>query len=252
MSRRLQDKVTAVTGAASGIGRAAAMAFAGEGGTVVAIDRDEIGIRSLVETLGHNHLALPADLSDEEQVKAVFDAIESHYHRLDVLYNCAAIQLVDSDAPVDRLDLAVWQKTIAVNLTGVFLCCKYGASLMLRTRSGSIINCGSPTAISGRGSAHHAYSASKGGVHALTKAMAVAYGSAGIRVNCVVPGATETPMTQAMMSDPDAVSRLKSRSVLGRLGKPEDLVGIAVFLASDESSHATGSTFIVDGGINVT
>jgi NAD(P)-dependent dehydrogenase (short-subunit alcohol dehydrogenase family) len=248
----LVGKVAAVTGAASGIGRAAAEAFAAEGARLALIDRQEGEIRSLAEFLGPSHLALPADVAIESQVAAAFATIEATHARLDILYNCAAIELVDADAPVDQLDLDTWRSTVETNLTGVFLCCKYGVRLMLKAGVGSIINCGSPTAISGRGSQYHAYSASKGGVHALTRAMAVSYGPFGIRVNCIVPGATRTPMNVRFFQDQEAVARLTGRSALRRLGEPKDLVGIALFLASDDSSFATGAMFIVDGGINVT
>jgi NAD(P)-dependent dehydrogenase (short-subunit alcohol dehydrogenase family) len=252
MTARLAGKIAAVTGAASGIGRAAARAFAAEGARLALIDRHEDGVRELAHALGPGHLALCADVTVESQVAAAFATMLAAFGRLDVLYNCAAIELFGADAPVDHLDLDVWRKTLEANLTGVFLCCKHGVGLMLRTRSGSIINCGSPTAISGRGARHHAYSASKGGVHALTRAMAASYGAFGIRVNCIVPGATRTAMTAELFQDSEAVAQLSARSALGRLGEPEDLAGIAVFLASDESSLATGSTFVVDGGIHIT
>jgi NAD(P)-dependent dehydrogenase (short-subunit alcohol dehydrogenase family) len=252
MTGRLAGKVAAVTGAASGIGRAAAVAFAAEGARLALIDRHAEGVRALAALLGPGHLALAVDVGVEAQVVDAFAKIDTTFGALNVLYNCAAIELIDADAPVDRLDLNAWLTTLATNLTGVFLCCKHGVRLMQRARSGSIINAGSPTAISGRGAEYHAYSAAKGGVHALSRSMAVSYGPLGIRVNLIVPGATRTTMTASFFEDPAAVARRAARAPLGKLGEPEDYVGLAIYLASDESSHATGATFIVDGGINVT
>jgi NAD(P)-dependent dehydrogenase (short-subunit alcohol dehydrogenase family) len=251
MTGRLSGKTAAITGAASGVGRAAALAFAAEGATVAIIDRQQDRAAELAEQLGGRHLALAIDVSDEDAVGAAFTTIGQAFDRLDILYNCAGIELIGLDAPIDRLHLDTWHQTLGTNLTGVFLTCKHALRLMLASHSGSIINCGSPTAISGRGSSYHAYSASKGGIHALTRAMAASYGPHGIRVNCVVPGATRTQMTAAMFEDEAEVQRLAARSFLGRLGEPQDLAGIAIYLASDESSWVTGATFIVDGGIHV-
>jgi NAD(P)-dependent dehydrogenase (short-subunit alcohol dehydrogenase family) len=249
---RLTDKVVVVTGAAGGIGSAAARAFAAEGGQVAAIDADGGMLDSLDSELGVGHMHLVADVSDEDQVARSLEQVAQKLGRVDVLFNAAGIQLLELDAPVDRLDLDVWQRTLAVNLTGLYLCCKHGLRQMIPRQSGSIINCGSPTALSGRGWRYHAYSASKGGVHALTRAMAGAYGSDGIRVNCIVPGVIETAMTAPVRDDPGRVGEIVGRTLLGRLGRPDDLVGISVFLASDESAFATGGTYVVDGGLLIT
>jgi NAD(P)-dependent dehydrogenase (short-subunit alcohol dehydrogenase family) len=252
VSGRLLNKVAAITGAASGLGLAAALAFAAEGAQLALMDANEDALRQVALQLGPPHMAVATDVTSEKIVATSFAAIEESFGRLDVLYNCAGIELVALDAPVHLLDLEAWRRTLDTNLTGTFLTCKHGALSMLRTGSGSIINCGSPAAISGRSSEFHAYSASKGGVHALTRAMAAAYGKSGIRVNCVVPGATRTPMNASLFSNATTLERLTARSALGRLGEPEDIAGIAVYLASDESAWTTGATFIVDGGINIT
>jgi NAD(P)-dependent dehydrogenase (short-subunit alcohol dehydrogenase family) len=246
---RLANKVTVITGAGSGIGRAAARAFVAEGATVGLLDRAAGAVEALARELGPAAFPLVADVTDEASVKRAFDEVQRRAGRLDVLYNCAAIQLLHEDTWVHELDLEVWNRTIAVNLTGVFLCCKYGVALMLRSGGGSIINCGSPTGVTGCGGEWEAYSASKGGVMALTRAMAIAYARQGIRVNNVLPGTTQTALIAPLLADPRRRAEMEEGEPLGRLGTPEDLVGVAVFLASDESRYATGANFTVDGGI---
>lgn len=247
--KRLTDKVAVITGAGSGIGRAAARAFVAEGATVGLLDRAVDAIDTLARELGPSAFPLVADVTDEASVQRAFEAVERRAGRLDVLYNCAAIQLLDADTLVHELDLAVWNRTIAVNLTGVFLCCKYGVALMLRNGGGSIITCGSPTGVTGCGAEWEAYSASKGGVMALTRAMAVAYARDGVRVNNVVPGMTQTALIAPLLADPERRAEMAQGAPMGRLGTPEDLAGVAVFLASDESRYTTGANFTVDGGI---
>ncbi len=248
---RLLDKVAVVTGAGGGIGGAAAQRFAGEGASVVALDRIQPG-GTTNDGSGKNQLYLQVDVTDESQVAAAFETVRAQYGHLDVLYTCAGIQLLNADKPVDSLDMDAWSRTLAVNLTGVYLCCKYAVRMMLERKAGSIINCSSPLAVSGRGWRYHAYSASKGCVHALTKAMAAAYGPLGIRVNAIVPGTVQTGMTAALAVDPARIGELTQRSALRRLGRPDDIAGVAVFLASDESSYVTGSAYAVDGGLLIT
>src|SRR5262249_46084070 len=150
---------------------AAARAFVAEGATVGLLDRAADALAELAAELGAASFPLLADVTDERSVQQAFEEVERRYGRLDVLYNCAAIQLLTADAPVHELDLAVWERTLAVNLTGVFLSCKHGVRLLLKSGGGSIINCGSPTGLTGCGAGWDAYSASKGGVMALTRAM---------------------------------------------------------------------------------
>jgi NAD(P)-dependent dehydrogenase (short-subunit alcohol dehydrogenase family) len=246
---RLAGKIAVITGAGSGIGRAAARGFVAEGATVGLLDRAAGAVQEAAAELGAASFPLVADVTDERSVQQAFAEVERRYGRLDVLYNCAAIQLLSEDAAVHDLDLAVWNRTLAVNLTGVFLSCKYGVRLMLKSGGGSIINCGSPTGLTGCGAGWDAYSSSKGGVMALTRAMALDYARQGIRVNNVLPGTTQTPLIASLLADPAVRARMEEGEPLGRLGTPEDLVGIAVFLASDESSYATGGNYMVDGGI---
>jgi 3-oxoacyl-[acyl-carrier protein] reductase len=247
---RLAGKVIVVTGAGSGIGQAVARAFGTEEARVALLDVNRAALKLLAEDLRGSALPLPADVGSEQEVAAAFEQVGEHFGRLDVLVNCAAIH-PKNQGTVHQLDLEAWQAILRVNLTGVFLCCKHALRLMLTGHGGSIINIGSPTALTGRGWRYAAYSASKGGVHALTKGLAVAYAPNGIRVNLIVPGTIRTSMTREILSEPDRATELLQRTPLGRLGIPEDLTGVAIFLASDDSGFATGASFVVDGGLMV-
>jgi NAD(P)-dependent dehydrogenase (short-subunit alcohol dehydrogenase family) len=249
---RLDGKVAVVTGAGSGIGQEAARAFAREGATVGLLDRNADAVHATVAEIGENAFPLVADVSDEASVAAAFDEVRRRHGRLDVLYNCAAVQLIGEDAPVHELDVDVWQRTHDVNLRGVYLTCKHGVRLMMESGDGgSVINAGSPTGLTMCGAGWHAYSSSKAGVMALTRIMAADYAKHGIRVNGIVPGTIETTLTRKLIEDPAVKEHLVSLHPIGRIGTPQDMAGIAVFLASDESAFATGSHFHVDGGISV-
>jgi NAD(P)-dependent dehydrogenase (short-subunit alcohol dehydrogenase family) len=249
---RLEGKVAVVTGAGSGIGQEAARAFAREGAIVGILDRNGPAVDATVAEIGDHAFPLVCDVSDETSVAAAFDEVRRRHGRLDVLYNCAAVQLIGEDAPVHDLDIDVWQRTHDVNLRGVYLTNKYGVRLMMESGDGgSIINAGSPTGLTMCGAGWHAYSSSKAGVMALTRIMAADYAPYGIRVNGIVPGSIETPLTKPLMDDPEIRARLVALHPIGRVGTPQDMAGIAVFLASDDSRFATGSHFHVDGGISV-
>ena len=248
----LDGKIAVVTGAASGIARGASRAFAAEGAVVGMLDRNEAMLTEAVAEVGGAAFPLVCDVTSESSVAAAFDEVRRRQGRLDVLYTCAAVQLIGEDAPVHELDIEVWNRTHTVNLRGVFLTCKHGVRLMLESgQGGSVINAGSPTGLTMCGAGWHAYSSSKAGVMALTRVMAADYAKYGIRVNGIVPGTIETSLTKSLVDDPEIRAQLTSLHPIGRIGTPEDMAGIAVFLASDESRFATGSHFFVDGGISV-
>ena len=192
---------------------------------------------------------MPVDVTDETSVAAAFAACEARAAHLDVLYCCAAVQLHGEDGPADGLALSTWQHVLAVNLTGVFLTVKHAIPLLRRSPAASVILCGSPTGMTMTGGGYDAYAASKGGVAALARALAADYAAEGIRVNVLVPGTTRTPLIEPLLEDPRTREELTRGTPLGRLGTPEDTTGLAVFLASDESSFATAATFVVDGGL---
>jgi NAD(P)-dependent dehydrogenase (short-subunit alcohol dehydrogenase family) len=247
MSNRLLGKTALVTGAGSGIGRQVAARFAAEGARVVFSDRDRA---SAVEAAGADAdtLALELDISSEDSVAAGFAAAREAGFAPNVVVANAGVQLFGHDAPVADLDLETWQRTIAINLTGTFLTLKYAVRAMLGT-GGSIIVTGSPTGLNGEGKDFTAYSSSKAGMHGMARAVAAAYAEAGIRVNTVVPGYTETPLVTAISTDAQDRAAIISRIPLGRAGSAADVEGIMVYLASDESSYATGAIFRVDGGM---
>ena len=249
---RLDGTIAVVTGAGSGIGQATARAFVHEGATVGFLDCNEAAIRADAQTLGDRAFPLPTDVTDEAAVAAAFDEVRRRHGRLDVLATYAAVQLIGEDAPVHELDLEVWNRTLAVNLTGVYLCCKHGVRLMMESGDGgSVINCGSPTGLTMSGAGWHAYASSKAGVMSLTRVMAADYAKHNIRVNGIVPGTIETPLVQKVTRDPVTYAHLVALHPIGRIGTPADMTGIAVFLASDESRFATGAHFHLDGGISV-
>ncbi|HEY9294515.1 MAG TPA: SDR family NAD(P)-dependent oxidoreductase [Microlunatus sp.] len=248
MTDRLQAKTILITGAGSGIGRAIADRFVAEGARVCYSDRDHEAAR--VAAGDHERTrSLALDISDEAGVIAGFDELINDGWAPDVVVANAGVQLFGQDAPIAEASLETWQRTIDVNLTGTFLTVRQAVRCMLPRGGGSIILTGSPTGLNGEGKDFTAYSSSKAGIHGLGRAVAAAYASESIRVNTVVPGYTETPLVTAISGDPAERAAITSRIPLGRPGRAEDVVGVMVFLASDESSYATGSIFRVDGGM---
>ncbi len=248
---RLAGKRAIVTGASMGIGRATALRFAQEGARVGLIARrlealDEVA--AAIASAGGEALALPADVSDEAQVAAAVDRAAAAWGGLDIVVSNAGIELPDQDAPVHRLDLDVWQRILAVNLTGQFLACKHGVRHLLAGGGGAVVCVGSPCGIMGFCTEEPAYSASKAGVMAMARVMAADYVEQGIRVNVVIPGLIDTPMNDHVMRDPALRERWTSGIPLKRAGTAEETAAVITFLASDEASYVVGSSYVVDGG----
>ncbi len=246
--QRLVGKRALITGGASGIGLATAIRFKAEGARVALLDRDEDALDRAKQALS-DAVLLPVDVTDETQVEEAFDSVMEQWGGLDVLVPNAAVQLIGRDAAVHELDREVWDLTIGVNLTGMYLTCKYGVRCLLASGGGSVICTASPTSQFGIGAGFDAYSASKGGVLALARVMANDYAADDIRVNAVVPGVTATPLIEGLIEDPEAINSLVDVIPMGRVGTAEDVTGVMVYLASDDSSYATGGVFTVDGGL---
>jgi NAD(P)-dependent dehydrogenase (short-subunit alcohol dehydrogenase family) len=252
MTARLTGRTALVTGAGSGIGRAIADRFVEEGARVVYADRDATAASGAASAAGSDDRAVACtiDIADEAGVEAGFAALIAQGWTPDVVVANAGVQLFGHDAAVADVSLETWNRTVAVNLTGTFLTVKHAVRTMLAAGTGgSIIATGSPTGLNGEGAGFAAYSSTKGGIHALVRATAMAYAHDGIRVNTVVPGYTETALVSAISGDPESRAAIVSRTPLGRPGTPEDVTGIMVYLASEESSYATGAEFRVDGGM---
>ena len=251
---RLKDKVAIITGAGSGMGRVAAQMFAAEGAKVVVAEYDERAgnetVASVAEAGGEASF-VRTDVSSEADAKAMVDHAVATYGRLDVLYNNAGI-MPERDHSVIDTDVAVWDQVMAVNLRGVFLGCKYAIPRMLEQGSGSIINISSFVAILGCSVPQDAYTASKGAVLSLTRSMAVQFAGRGVRSNAICPGPIETPMLMDWLLKDEAAKQLRlARNPTGRFGKPEEIVNVALYLASDESRWTNGAHFVIDGGISV-
>jgi len=249
---RLSDKVTIVTGAAAGLGRAVAARFALEGASVVIADINETAGASLADELkckGLKAIFVCTDVSREQDVKALIAATLDCFGRIDVLHNNAGVLLNDCDHPVHQLSVETWDYVMDINLRGAFLCARNVVPEMMKQGSGSIVYLGSPTAIAGCAPRLTAYSTSKAGIMGLTRVMAAAYARNGIRVNAIIPGTMETPMNRYILADEAMREEFREAVPLGRLGTPSDIEGIAVFLASDEASYCTGGFYACDGGL---
>jgi NAD(P)-dependent dehydrogenase (short-subunit alcohol dehydrogenase family) len=247
---RLQGKVTLITGAGMGMGRAVALRFAQEGATVVIADVNveagEAAAHEINDSGGIAHV-VKADVSKAADCEAMVAETIDRYGKLNACYANAAVQLIGKDARAHELNEEIWDRTMAINLKGVWLTSKYAVAAMLKS-GGSLILAGSPTGMSGAGAGYTAYASSKGGVHALMRVMAADYARDGIRVNAVIPGPMRTPLTKNLFADPNVANPLAARTMLGRIGEADDVSGLLVFLASDESSYCTGGFYMADGG----
>jgi NAD(P)-dependent dehydrogenase (short-subunit alcohol dehydrogenase family) len=245
---RLEGKVAVITGAASGIGKASARKFAAEGAKVVVVDlSDEAGTELAGEIDG---LYVHADVTDAASVDAMYDAAISRFGGLDVCFNNAGISPPDDDSILET-DIDVWLKVQEVNLTSVYLCCKSGIARLLEHGGGSVINTASFVAVLGAATSQISYTASKGGVLAMSRELGVQFARQGIRVNALCPGPVNTPLLiELFAKDPERAARRLVHVPMGRFGEPEEIAAAAAFLASDEASFITASTFLVDGGIS--
>jgi NAD(P)-dependent dehydrogenase (short-subunit alcohol dehydrogenase family) len=238
---RVKDKVCVITGAAGGIGAETAALFSREGARVVGVDLREHSV---------GELALQADLTDERSVAALYARTRNELGRVDVLFNNAGISPTD-DASVLETSLEVWERVQATNLRSVFLCCKHGIPHLLASGGGSVINTASFVAVLGAATSQISYTASKGGVLALSRELGVEFARRGVRVNALCPGPVDTPLLQELYAeDPEQAARRLVHVPMGRFASAEEIANAALFLASDESSYITASAFMVDGGIS--
>ena len=238
---RLDGKVCVITGAASGIGAATAQLFRSEGATVVGVDLAE------AEWVD---LALTADVTDAAAVDGVYTRTREEFGSVDVLFNNAGIS-PDDDTSVLDTSLEAWQRVQDVNLKSVFLCCKFGIPHLLETGGGSVINTASFVAVMGAATSQISYTASKGGVLALSRELGVQFARQGVRVNALCPGPVNTPLLQELFAkDADQAARRMVHLPMGRFAEAREIAQGALFLASDDSSYVTASTFLIDGGIS--
>jgi NAD(P)-dependent dehydrogenase (short-subunit alcohol dehydrogenase family) len=248
---RLQDKVALITGAGSGIGRESALLFAREGARVVIVDvKDTAGeaVASEVREAGGQAVYAHADVSKSADAEGMIRIAEASFGRLDVLFNNAGISHAQDDDAV-ATEEAVWDLTMNINLKGVFLGCKHGIPALRRAGGGSIINTASFVALLGAATPQLAYTASKGGVLALTRELAVIHARENIRVNALCPGPLRTELLMKYLDTEEKRQRRLVHIPMGRFGEAREIAQAALFLASDESSFTTGATFLVDGGI---
>lgn len=250
---RLRDKVCIITGAGGGMGRVAARMFCAQGARVVAADvsagAGEETVALAREAGAGDAIFVRADVSREEDCANLVRRAVEQYGRLDVLYNNAGI-MPEADHSVVDTPVEAWEQVQDINTKGIYLCCKYGIPAIIASGGGSVINIASFVALVGCSVPQDSYTASKGAVIALTKSLAVQFGPKGVRSNAICPGPIETPLlTEWLLSDPAAKALRLNRIPMGRFGQAEDIVNLAIYLASDESTWTNGAALVVDGGI---
>jgi NAD(P)-dependent dehydrogenase (short-subunit alcohol dehydrogenase family) len=251
---RLDDKVCIIPGAGSGMGRVAAQMFAAEGAKIVVAEFDERGGNETVAQVtgaGGKASFIRTDVSREDDSRAMVEHALATFGRVDVLYNNAGV-MPEADHSVIDTEVATWDAVMAVNLRGVFLGCKYAIPPMVAQGSGSIINISSFVALLGCSVPQDAYTASKGALLSLTRSLAVQFGPKGVRTNAICPGPVETPLLMDWLLKDEEARRIRlARNPSGRFGKPQEIVAMALYLASDESRWTNGASLVVDGGISV-
>jgi NAD(P)-dependent dehydrogenase (short-subunit alcohol dehydrogenase family) len=245
--QRLQDRVAVITGAGSGIGLAGARRLAAEGARVVAVDIDKAAGQAAAEETGGVFIA--ADVSSEEDVRRLFDEVVLQFGRIDIAFNNAGISPPEDDS-ILTTGIEAWRRVQEINLTSVYLCCKYVIPHMQRQGKGSIINTASFVAVLGAATSQISYTASKGGVLAMSRELGVQFAREGIRVNALCPGPVNTPLLRELFAaDPELAARRLVHVPVGRFAEPEEIAAAVAFLASDDASFITASQFLVDGGI---
>ncbi|NKX53090.1 3-oxoacyl-ACP reductase [Arthrobacter mobilis] len=248
ISNRLRDRSAVITGGASGIGLASARRLAAEGARVVIADIDPATGKKAADEVGG--LFVPVDVTNEEDVKNLYEVTKQTYGSVDITFNNAGISPPDDDS-ILVTGIDAWRKVQEVNLTSVYYCCKYAIPYMQEQGKGSIINTASFVAVMGAATSQISYSASKGGVLAMSRELGVEFARQGIRVNALCPGPVNTPLLKELFAkDPEKAARRLVHVPLGRFAEPEELAAAVAFLASDDSSFMTASTFLVDGGIS--
>ena len=248
MPGRLEDKVAVITGAASGIGRETARRFAEEGAKVCVVDLNDLAGGEVAGDL--DGLYIHVNVTDPDDVQRMYREASEHFGGVDVLFNNAGISPPDDDSILET-ELDAWERVQSVNLKSVYLCCKYGIPHLLDRGRGSVINTASFVAVMGAATSQISYTASKGGVLALSRELGVQFGRQGVRVNALCPGPVNTPLLQELFAaDEERAARRLVHVPMGRFGEPEEMANAVLFLASDESSFITASTFLVDGGIS--
>ena len=246
--QRLQDRVAVITGAGSGIGLASARRLAAEGAVVVVVDIDEAAGKAAAEETGGTFIAV--DVSSEDDVARMYESVAGRHGRIDVAFHNAGISPPEDDSILST-GIEAWRRVQEVNLTSVYLCCKEAIGYMRAQGRGAIVNTASFVAVLGSATSQISYTASKGGVLAMTRELGVQFAREGIRVNALCPGPVNTPLLRELFAaDPERAARRLVHVPMGRFAEAEEIAAAVAFLASDDASFITASTFLVDGGIS--